>query len=85
MKFLLHGRAGKYLLREELLAPTLEKAVEKAKRRVEECLKKDERFGRIDVELHLSLPPVWERTNHREGTMSHNGLLDLVAEDPSVA
>lgn len=80
MKFLLHGRTGKYLLHAEILVPTLEAGIEKAKKLVEERLNADKGFEYVSVELHLRLPPVWHRTNHGEDQMSRNGILAELEE-----
>ena len=85
MKFLLHGRAGKYLLREEIFAPTLEAAREEANRRVNKHLEDDPRFGFVSVELHLRLPEVWHRNNQGEGYMSRNGIFALLEEEHPAA
>lgn len=63
MKFLLHGRVGTYLLREEIKIPTLDEAIEEAKRRI---AKRAGGGGDITVELRLT-PPVWEFDGHYDG------------------
>ena len=65
MKFLFRGRVGSRQLHEELVASSVEAAIEEAKRRIEKYRNKPAGDERVLVQLSQSFLPVWAVGNYR--------------------